>query len=112
MESGAQQKVNDMTHKLDAYFTTEKAIFVSKSGQPLEREFPCVSDINEFVQYIHEVKGLDYHDTILKVGIDGGGGFLKVCLQTMEKSALQKEFNSLVLGILITSYINEGERGF
>ena len=79
-----------MSHRLDPYFTTETLTFVSKSGEPLEREFPRVKDINEFVQYIHEVKGLSYEETILKIGIDGGGGFLKFCLLAMDRSALEQ----------------------
>ena len=95
MESGAQQKVVELTHALDDYFTTDKAVFLSSSGEPLEREFARVIDINAFVQFIHDTKGLHFHDTILKPGMDGGGGFMKVCLLVMDKLVLEKGFNSL-----------------
>lgn len=84
-----------MSHSLDPYFTIEKVTFVSNSGEPLEREFPCVKDINAFVQHIHDVKGLSFHDTVLKQGTDGGGGFLKFCLLAMERSALEQGYISL-----------------
>ena len=90
VESGAHEKVIEMSHRLDPYFTTETLIFVSNSGEPLVREFPCVKDTNDFVTYIHDVMGLSFHDTLLKVGIDGGGGFLKFCLLAMERSALEQ----------------------
>ena len=90
MESCAYDKVIEMTHELDRYFHTEKDIFQSNTGEPLEREWPCVTDINDFVNYIHEVKGLHFHDTILKNGMDGGGNFMKVCLLTMDKTLLSQ----------------------
>ena len=95
-----------MTHRLDPYFTTDSATFISNSGEPLEREFPCVSDINDFVSYVHEVKDLSFQETFLKVGIDGGGGFLKVCLLIMEKSQLEKGYKSLDNGDS-DHYLNE-----
>ena len=90
MESGAQEKVIEMTHELDQFFTTTKATFQSNTGESLEREFAHVIDINAFVTYIHEVKGLHFHDTILKDGLDGGGGFMKICLMTMDKFKLSQ----------------------
>ena len=102
MESGALEKVIEISHKLDPFFMTEKVVFVSNSGEPLEREFPRVTDLNAFLQYIHEVKGLCFHDTELKLGVDGGGGFLKFCLLTMDLDELAKGWNSLETGILTT----------
>ena len=39
-----------------------------------------VKDPTDLVQHLHAQMGLDIHDTILKVGIDGGRGSLKVLI--------------------------------
>ena len=43
------------------------------------RHAAVVKDPNDFVMHLHEQMGLDIHESILKIGIDGGRGSLKVC---------------------------------
>ena len=40
-----------------------------------------VKDPTDLVTHLHEQMDLDMHETILKVGIDGGRGSLKVILK-------------------------------
>jgi hypothetical protein len=46
-----------------------------------------VKDITDLIYFVHEKRNLHLNDTVLKVGIDGGQGSLKVCLLIMEKDA-------------------------
>ena len=39
-----------------------------------------VKDPNDFVMHLHEQLGLDIHETIMKIGNDGGRGSLKIML--------------------------------
>ena len=39
-----------------------------------------VKDPTDLVLHLHAQMGLDIHDTILKIGIDGGRGSLKVLI--------------------------------
>ena len=42
------------------------------------RHAVVVKDPTDLVNHLHSQMGLDIHETILKVGIDGGRGSLKV----------------------------------
>ena len=48
------------------------------------RHAVVVKDPNDFVARLHEEMGLDIHETILKIGIDGGRGSLKVHIHMKE----------------------------
>ena len=45
--------------------------------------FHC-QDVSEFLKYIISYKSLDPHETLVKVGLDGGGGFFKIVLNCIE----------------------------
>ena len=38
------------------------------------------TDLNGFIDYIIEERELNQENILIRIGMDGGGGFMKVCL--------------------------------
>jgi hypothetical protein len=51
----------------------------------LFRSVPVVKDVTDLIYFVHEKRNLHLNDSVLKIGIDGGQGSLKICLLIMEK---------------------------
>lgn len=74
VEPGLKHVLRKQIHKLDGVFSIEK-----KYDSPIV----YCNDINELLDIVQQERGLCISDTTLKIGIDAGGGFLKVCLNVM-----------------------------
>lgn len=87
VEPHLKQAIVMKNHSLDPYFDVKSTEFLrSVKGQQTMINSPTVycSDIEGLVQYV--IQERKCMDTEMKIGIDGGGGFLKVCLNIMENS--------------------------
>lgn len=75
-----------LNHQLDSFFesrvcdvlNTKKSCVINRSGC-----FVCCNNVQGLVTYIREKRGLQEVD--LKIGLDGGGGFLKICLSIQSR---------------------------
>lgn len=76
---GAMSQVNKETHDLDAYYTVESVeIDVDKNVKEAMEVVYC-SNLNGLVSHLLQKRRMD--DRFLcKIGVDGGGGSLKVCM--------------------------------
>ena len=54
-----------------------------------QRDIVFVKDIQSFILNIMEQRKLDPKQAFVRVGIDGGGGFLKVCVSIFEPDELK-----------------------
>lgn len=92
--SGLNQKNFSKNHVFDDFFVIKKFNFKYKNSKiNVENILPetvvYCKDLNKFIQHISKKRSVsNYH---LKFGIDGGRGFLKVCLSIQDKSNLFQE---------------------
>ena len=76
VQPGMKHALKEHIHKLDGVFT------IKKLG---ESEVPVIfcNDIEECLNIVQKERGIDIENSDLKVGLDAGGGFLKVCLNVL-----------------------------
>ena len=84
-ETGAKQKMCEKNHSLDCFFDRMKIQFVrnvagSKKTENFDQHVVVTNDIPTFIDKVLEVRSLDRSKCLVKVGMDGGGGFFKICL--------------------------------
>lgn len=76
-------------HQLQALFQSQLLDFVemekNKVKKHVSRPVVCVHSFDEFIERIMEIRGMNLDETMIKLGIDGGGGFLKFCLSLYSK---------------------------
>ena len=85
-EPDLANKLITKNHLLDKYFSTRICDFIhiksnKKTAAP-EKVVYC-NDINGLISFIKSKRSED--DVHLKVGVDGGGGFLKICLSVQKR---------------------------
>ena len=54
------------------------------------------TDINGLIEYICEVRKLDINDINVKIGLDGGGKFFKICLSLFENQNFDKPSKKVI----------------
>jgi hypothetical protein len=91
VEPNLQKKLSIKIHSLDKYFSILKIDFVKiKCGDSADADELVVycKDLNGLIQYVkQERQSSEVH---LKFGIDGGGGFLKICLSIQSTNNNEK----------------------
>ncbi|KAJ6639768.1 hypothetical protein Bhyg_12515, partial [Pseudolycoriella hygida] len=81
IEPGLKQKLSNRLHELDGFFGAELLTFQKIKADKIE-------EFSQYVVFCHDLEGLirqvkmkrQVHHVHLKFGIDGGCGYLKVCL--------------------------------
>jgi hypothetical protein len=93
-EPNLTQKLITLNHTLDLYFDVRKCDFVNvkdnMKNNVIETVVLC-SNLRGLIEYVKENRQLE--QVHLKFGIDGGGGFLKICLsvQSTDKSIYESD---------------------
>jgi hypothetical protein len=83
IESGLTSKLYDDDHRLQQFFSCTEAEFdVSKSERALRPVVYC-SDTGSLMEFLLHHRQVESEGLLAKVGIDGGGGFMKVCLNLL-----------------------------
>lgn len=76
-----REKLTVKSHALDRFFDVQKLSFIRKSNTQkaefVENLVYC-NNVNGLIEYVKDVRQMN--EVHLKFGIDGGGGFLNVCL--------------------------------
>lgn len=88
IEPGLKGKITGATHQLDDLFTVEKLDFVTLARDEVvercSKSAVICRDVDELVHRIVKHRNLNKDDLHIRVGIDGGGGFLKIGLSVFE----------------------------
>lgn len=82
VQLGSRQILQEKSHQLDQHFLTENHQFCKNGEENLQNK-PLVrcAKLSDFIEYVKDKRGIENgNDVLLKVGIDGGRNFLKVCL--------------------------------
>ena len=98
METGMQEYVYDANTCLSDFFTVERCEFLAfdyefddgkpvsskKTLQPVFRDIVYCTDVEGLIFFLKVMRVLD-DDCIIKIGLDGGQGSLKLCLTIHSK---------------------------
>lgn len=86
IEPDSKAKLAQINHSLDLFFGVTSMEFVTLDGnkavcQQSEKVVIYCTDLDGLVSRIIEKRGYEFEsDLIYKIGVDGGGGFFKLCL--------------------------------
>ena len=106
VEPEFKESLTKHSHCLDEYFEEMKISYVrvdkdTKVRENFEQSTVVCNDLPKFVDLVLRKRSLENSEFLLvKVGIDGGGGFLKICLSIFDidnpvsanKTGLSKKF--------------------
>ena len=89
VESDIRKKLHDLYHQLDEFFELRQLVywFEDKGSKLIEHhEQPTVvcTDLPGLISKIIETRQIEENKSLIKISIDGGGGFLKVCLSIFD----------------------------
>ena len=85
VDPNLKQHLRDTSHKFDDFFTVNHINLLKPDGFANELQTPVIycSNMGSLVQSLLDERSKDFESVQFKIGIDGGGGFLKVCLNIL-----------------------------
>lgn len=95
-EPNLKQKVKNLNHTLDSYFSVKECnVTKSKNNQitTTSEIFVFCNNVNELIDFVKEKREVD--EVHLKIGIDSGGGFIKVCLSIQSSTIIESDIESI-----------------
>ena len=89
IESGLKGKIHDHDHKLDKYFETRKLQFTrdikeTKSKENFYQHTVLCNNIAGLIDEVVDSRQIEQNSMLIRIGIDGGGGFMKICLSIFD----------------------------
>lgn len=84
-------QLSQRDHCLEKFFGKVNHEFESSDDQCINSPLIYCSDINGLVEFLCQKRGLNADTASFKIGIDGGGGFLKVCLNIYENNSSEMD---------------------
>lgn len=90
VEAHSREKLKIFNHSLDKFFAVEEMEFVHGSTQTRKSIVYC-NHVDNMIQYIIQKRNMnsDDQDVHFKISIDGGGGFIKMCLSISEEKFVE-----------------------
>lgn len=93
IERNLKDKLSERNHCLDNYFIVESDLFIIRQTESeCKMENRCIikaENVNELINEVKHIRGKQYKNA--KIGLDGGGSFLKVCLTLMNYTEEQPQ---------------------
>jgi hypothetical protein len=89
VESGLKDKIIEKNHQLGDFFDVVSLKFIRKEKQLISEVDLCTvicKNMNQFLDKILKFRELTAETVLVRIGIDGGGGFLKICLSVFMNS--------------------------
>ena len=90
IEPKLREALVENKRKFDQYFSADTVQFQGKDGKYVVRPFVFCSNFVGFVQEILQLRDLDISDVVLKIGLDGGKGHLKMILTIFDPNNVLK----------------------
>lgn len=98
VESKSSEKILSRSHSLNNYYTVEKVDFQEtvkignkKICQIVSKDFVFVKDPTELVNHICHERSIHVQDALVRVGIDGGQGSLKVIMNIFDPAVVEEQ---------------------
>ena len=86
VEPGLRDVLVKEKSRFDSFFSADNMRFSDSEGNTIIRPFVYCSDLVGFVRELADLRGFSVSDLVLKIGIDGGKGFLKMILTMYDPS--------------------------
>ena len=89
IESNLKEKMTETNLQLEDLFETKMRTFANinetlKIHENLQQHIVVCKNMNELVKRMIEGRNIPEENALVRIGIDGGGGFLKVCLSVFD----------------------------
>ena len=85
IESNLRDHLRDARNVLeDFFYYSEQSFFINEQKGYQNRILVTIKDMDTFVKCILSHRDLDRHSHVVRVGLDGGGTFLKLCMSVFE----------------------------
>ena len=96
METGYREELKEMSSLVSEKFHVAELEFKKSELLPDLIKLPiwAVNDLNEYVQFIHDNRDIDYSKTTVLLGCDKGQKFLKFTLQVIDNDELDQRLES------------------
>lgn len=86
IEPNAMKELRRQSFQEEHFFESQSFIFHDFKGAEIHQDVVVVKDLMEYLDHVHDKRGLSIHETVIKIGLDSGGGSLKVCLSILPSS--------------------------
>ena len=85
IQSNLREHLKASKHLLEEHFhSSEMNFYINQKRGYENRTIVIVKDIDAFVKHIISTRNINPHNHIVRIGLDGGGNFLKICLSIFE----------------------------
>ena len=89
VESNSSKKIKEWSTALEEFYTVEKTEFIRKEGaknfETVEKDLVFVKDSSALNEHICSIRGLEQDKVLVRVGIDGGQGSLKIIMNVFDR---------------------------
>ena len=97
--SGLRQKLFENNHRLDEYFEVRTLSYgkehkEKKTCENFKRCSIVCNNLSGLVENILKERSLAEHSIMMRIDIDGGGGFLKICISIFDSSDEPSQFRT------------------
>ena len=101
VESLAKEKTHYNNHKLDSFFEHKELRFTReikgrKIAENFEQYVIVAKNISCFIDEVIKSRGLDVSTTLIRIELDGGGGFIKIFLSLFDLYATESVSKKLL----------------
>lgn len=116
VEACTSQSVKAKSHSLSEFYTSEKLEFEEtvkvankKFVKHVHKDLIYVKDPTEFVNHVCDERNINIHDAVVRIGIDGGQGSLKVIINIFDPSDLstKDKKDSGVNKVLVLAFVED-----
>ena len=113
VETGLKTKLAAQSDAINQYFGYDEISFMNVKANKFSEDLKVVvycKDVPGFIEHVKEVR--EVSESLLKIGIDGGGGFLKICLsvQSTENAKPETKRSRYEDGIASKRFKDSGEK--
>ncbi|XP_065673439.1 uncharacterized protein LOC136090576 isoform X2 [Hydra vulgaris] len=95
IEANIFEKIEALHNRIDEFYTSKEVGFMD-GEEAITRTLVHVKDTSTFIQHVITERGIDPHDSILRIAMDSGQGFLKVTVNVfnpLEKTSSDSELD-------------------
>ena len=118
VESGHQQKLNELTHQLDGHFALkEDCEFIDSEKKFVKKPLVYCTDLSEFVMCIIENRGYDLQETVILFNVDNSDEFSEYSITIIDLNEdpnvpLKSSGSSMSLIVAISDKVPENNYNF
>ena len=99
VETHVKTKMRTKNHRLESFFEHmmiqfNRIVKGTKISENFDQHVVIVNDVQSFIDKVMQVRDLDRDHCLVRIGMDGGGGFFKICLSAFNLMIMDKPQSS------------------